>query len=42
MSVRNILSDGSVRESMEGIMIPAGSEFYSVLMAILREREKAA
>ncbi len=41
MSVRNILSDGSVRESMEGIMIPAGSEFYTVLMAIMRNREEA-
>lgn len=42
MSVRNILSDGSVRESMEGIMIPASSEFYAVLMAILKNREEAA
>ena len=42
MGVRNFLYDGAGRESMEGIMIPAGNEFYSVLMAILREREKAA
>lgn len=40
MGVRNILSDGSVRESMEGITIPEGSEFYVVLAAIVRGREE--
>lgn len=42
MSVRNILSDGTVRESMEGIEIPPESEFYAVLAAIMRNREVAA
>lgn len=42
MRVRNILSDGTIRESMEGITIPPESEFYAVLTAIMRNRGKAA
>lgn len=42
MKVRNILSDGTVRESMEGMVIPSDSEFYAVLAAIMRNRGKAA
>lgn len=42
MRVRNILSDGTIRESMEGITIPPESEFYAVLAEIMRSREAAA
>ena len=41
MKVRNILSDGTVRESMEGIVIPSDSEFYVALAAIMRNRGTA-
>lgn len=42
MRVRNILSDGTIRESMEGMVIPSDSEFYAVLAEIMRNRGKTA
>lgn len=37
MRIIHIMKDGTVRDSVEGIVIPAG-EFYQVLRGILEKR----
>ena len=39
MRVIHIMKDGTVRESIEGVVIPNG-EFYRVLQGILEKRRK--
>lgn len=39
MRVIHIMKDGSVRDSIEGVVIPNG-EFYRVLQGILEKRKK--
>lgn len=39
MRVIHIMKDGSVRDSIEGVVIPNG-EFYRVLQGIMEKRKK--
>lgn len=38
--VRNIMADGEIRDSMEGVVIPASCEVYAVLARLEEGREK--
>lgn len=40
MNIIHIMKDGTIRDSIEGIVIPPG-EFYRVYNAILEKRKKA-
>lgn len=40
MQIIHIMADGTVRDSVEGIVIPNG-EFYQVLRGIVEKRKKA-
>jgi hypothetical protein len=40
MEIIHIMADGTVRNSVEGIVIPKG-EFYQVLRGITEKRKKA-
>lgn len=40
MKIIHIMKDGTVRDSVEGIVIPNG-EFYKVMDGILKKRKKA-
>ena len=40
MRIIHIMKDGTIRDSIEGIVIPPG-EFYQVLNGILEKRKKA-
>lgn len=40
MQIIHIMKDGTVRDSVEGIVIPNG-EFYQVLRGITEKRKKA-
>lgn len=39
MQIIHIMKDGTVRDSVEGIVIPKG-EFYQVLQGIMEKRKK--
>ena len=39
MNIIHIMKDGTVRDSIEGIVIPKGA-FYQVLQGIIEKKEK--
>ena len=39
LKVRNIMADGTVRDSMKGVVVPADCEVYAVLAEIIRRKK---
>ena len=41
MKIKHVMSDGSVRDSIEGLMLPADHPVYKALVKALKEKHNS-